>query len=249
MLGEAELTRFRLDYYTLFARLLAGEPDAGLLQTLNDQGNARMEAAEKVHSLMGEGWREILARAEKTSLEDITDEFNALFILPSGDMLNPYESFYITHKLYDTPLVEVREFLNTVGLEKDDDALSEPEDALVFELEVMRWLVDKQLGTVGTKDEAQWLEHQQEFLSKHVLVWAPSCSKDIESSSKAGFYRGMALLLRGFLEVENDFFVEEGMSDVETLEEARKRYHAPAWKGPIYDPDTDLSPPSDSKDN
>ncbi len=152
--------------------------------------------------------------------------------------MQPYESYYLTGYLFRAPLVNVRAFLQRVGLEKEDDAFAEPEDVLAFELEVMRWLVGKQISAADPDEAAHWLHHQMLCLKQHVLVWVPTCAQDIEQAAAEdrGFYRGAAMLLRGFLEIERQLFGELDIEPVATLQEARRPYRNDViWEGPSFD--------------
>lgn len=58
---------------------------------------------------------------------------------------------------------------------------------------------------------AKYLKFQNDFLSKHLKVWVPEFSKDILETGRAGFYRGAARILDGFIttDLENVSFLEE----------------------------------------
>ncbi|HKI99580.1 MAG TPA: molecular chaperone TorD family protein [bacterium] len=239
LLSEPDTAQFRSGYYDLLARLFASEPDERLLHVLREGLDDRTVGATQVHPAMGEGWRTMAAHLDGDVLEDLTDEFTRVFVGPFGPVVNAFESFYLTGRLYGQPLVDVRSFMGRQSLESAGGEHREPEDALAFELGIMARLVGRQLAG-GDADPASLIEPQREFLAGHLLVWAPACLADIEGTPGAAFYRGAALVLRGFLEVERDFFSEEGGLEVEDLEAARRRYRAPEFRGPIFD----AEPPS-----
>ena len=110
------------------------------------------------------------------SAQNVAEEYIQLFIGPHNPEINAYESVYLTGRLFDRPLADIRTFLKAVGIEKVDE-YSEPEDFLAFELEVMRWFVGKQLGATNPEEEKRWLRLQSEFLKEHLLVWAPACAR------------------------------------------------------------------------
>ncbi|HUJ76108.1 MAG TPA: molecular chaperone TorD family protein, partial [bacterium] len=222
LLSEPEVIRFRHDHYHLLMRLLAGEPDAQLVATLQEALPERSAAAGQVHELMGEGWRRMAEHLNGNAREALADEFTRVFLGPVGDLVHPYESFYLTGRLYGEPLARVRAFARRLGLEANGTR-SEPEDGLDFELGIMAQLIARQ-EVGGDVDLAALLEPQREFLAQHLLVWGAACAADLESHPAAAFYRGVGTLLRGFLEVERDFFVQEGGLKVQSLAEARGRY-------------------------
>jgi TorA maturation chaperone TorD len=238
MIHDRELLSFRQSYYEVLGALFRREPSGELLQQLANGIEERTQAACNVHPLLGAGWEEIehfLRDTPSESLaETVADEYMRLFIGPLGAEVNPYESFYLTGRLLDRPLADVRTFLKSAGIEKLED-YPEPEDFLAFEMEVMRWLIGKQMAAADPKDEKGWIELQADFLKEHLLVWGPACAKDIERAECAKFYGSAAKILQGFLALELSFFREWGLDKVSSLEEARQRHGAvPTWKGPTF---------------
>ena len=208
MIGDRELMAFRQGYYGFLVSLFWREPAGELLHGLGEQIKERTDASRHLHALLAEGWEELDRFLSATPAEQLTDvvsdEYVRLFIGPHGAKINPYESFYFTGNLFDRPLAKLRADLKAAGIEKKND-YTEPEDFLAFELEVMRWLIEKQTQAAGPQEEKQWLERQVDFLQQHLLVWAPTCARDMEAAEAACFYRGAAKILRGFLE-DLDFF-------------------------------------------
>jgi TorA maturation chaperone TorD len=237
MIGDRELSAFRQDYYTLLVSLFWREPPGELLHRLSDGIRERIDASRKLHTLLGEGWEELnrfLLETRSNQLTDaVSDEYVRLFIGPHGPTINPYESFYFAGHLLDRPLANLKAHLKALGIEKTEEQ-TEPEDFLPFELEVMRWLIDKQTAAAVPEEERRWLQHQADFLTQHLLVWAPTCAQEMEAAEAACFYRGAAKILRAFLEMERDLFPEG--NKIVSLEEVRRLYGAtPMWKGPTFD--------------
>lgn len=251
MIGDRDLLGFRREYYELFVALLGKEPSADQLLKLSNGLSERIEASRGLHPLLAAGWEELGRFLEATSAEQVTesltDEYLRLFIGPHGPEVNPYESFYCAGRLMDRPLANLRSHLKELGLEKQE-GYPEPEDFLAFELDVMRWLIGKQDSSTSPEEETRWLRRQVQFLKQHLLVWGPACAQDIENAKGAGFYRGIAVLLRGFLEVERTLFPDLGK--VATLDEVRQLYGAiPRWKGPTFAmPGEELDKPSTPKE-
>ena len=232
MLRDPDFIQFRQTYYRLFVQLLWKEPEAAFVAALRDDMPARVEAAASVHPLMGSGWQIIDDYLADHSPDAVAAEFSRLFLEPFAKGIRPYASYYLTGQFFTEPLQAWRGFLKQLGVEKPP-GFTDPEDVLAFELDVMRWLIDKQ---AAADDADRWLRLQAMCLKEHVLVWAPSCAGDIEQAPQAAFYRGVAQLLRGFLEVEQSLFRDWGLDRVATLAEARAHYGAgPDWRGPLFD--------------
>ncbi|MGH7834145.1 MAG: TorD/DmsD family molecular chaperone [Candidatus Binatia bacterium] len=241
MIGNPELTAFRQDYYRLLVSLFWTEPQSDLLMSLSEGIRERIDASGNLHSLLAEGWEEIdrflLETPSKDLAEAVADEYTRLFLGPHGPEVNPYESYYFTGRVLDRPLAEIRSFLKKIGIEKQD-GYPEPEDSLAFELEVMRWLIGKQAAAADPQEEARFLGLQSDFLREHLLVWGPACGQDIARTERGKFYRAVAKILQGFLEIERDFCRQSGLDKITPLDEARQRYGAiPTFRGPIFDAD------------
>jgi TorA maturation chaperone TorD len=239
MIDDRDLLSFRHSYYEVLGALFRKEPSSELLRQLAGEIGALTQAARNLHPLLGAGWEAIERFVADTPpdqlAEDVAEEYVQLFIGPLTAAVNPYESFYLTGRLLDRPLANVRTFLRSTGIEKLQE-YPEPEDFLAVELEVMRWLIGKQRAEADPREERQWIELQAEFLKEHLLIWGPACAKDIERAECAKFYRSAAKILQGFLALELSFFREWGLDKVSSLEEARQRHGAvPTWKGPTFD--------------
>ena len=234
MLRDPDFIQFRQTYYRLFVQLLWKEPEAAFVAALRDDMQSRAEAAASVHPLMGSGWQIIDDYLADHPPGEAATEFSLLFLEPFAKVIRPYASYYLTGQFFTEPLKTWRGFLKQLGVEKPSQGFSDPEDVLAFELDVMRWLIDKQAAAPDDAD--RWLRLQAACLKEHLLVWAPSCAADIEQAPQAAFYRGAAQLLRGFLEVEQSLFRDWGLDRVATLAEARAHYGAgPDWRGPLFD--------------
>ena len=237
MIGDQELAELRQKYYGLFVQLFWQEHRVKLLRYLLEGIEERTEAVASPSPVMAEGWRSIQQYLENNKPSEVDYEFAQLFIGPHQPEVTPYESYYLAGGMFQPPLANVRGFMKEVGLEKKAGEFPEPEDILGFELEIMNWLVSQQLKADDPEQEESWLERQAEFLKKHLLVWVPTCAQDLVSASGADFYKGVGLLLQGFLELEKQLFQDRGPDRIVSLEAAQKRYGGRRnWKGPTFEP-------------
>lgn len=239
MIGDRDLLAFRKGYYDLFVSLLWQEPAGEFVTGLGEGIEERIKGARNLHPLLGEGWEEIGSFLEGVPPEQlgqtVADEYTRLFIGPREPEVTPYESFYLTGRLLDRPLAVVRAFLKEIGIEKQE-GYSEPEDFLAFELEVMRRLIHRQGSAPDPDGEVRWVNSQATFLKEHLLVWGPAPARDLAGAKGAVFYRGVAKLLQGFLELERDLFKAWGEGEVRSLDEARQSFaQRREWKGPLFD--------------
>ena len=236
MNGEKDLAELRQKYYGLFVNLLWKEPDVEFLKSLLDGISERIKGASGLSSSISEGWKKIQIYLEKNVPEDVEFEFVQLFLGPQKPEILPYESYYFAGSVFQAPLASVRSFMKDIGLVKNEGELPEPEDTLGFELEIMNWLITKQKKSEDYEEEKMWLDYQESFLKEHLLVWGPTCCDDIESASKSDFYKGVGMLLKGFLEIENELFKNRSSKKIDSLEEVRIRYgNIKDWKGPLFE--------------
>jgi TorA maturation chaperone TorD len=239
MIGDRDLLAFRQGYYDLFVSLFWKEPAGEFLAGLAGGIEGRINGARNLHPLLGEGWQHIarfLDSAGRGRLGDIVaEEYARIFIGPHEPQVYPYESFYLTGRLLDRPLAVIRGFLREIGFEKQE-GYPEPEDFLAFELEVMRRLIQGQVSANDSDGEVRWLNHQATFLKQHLLVWAPTAAQDLANAKAAAFYRGVAKLLQGFLQLERDLYKNWGPETLKSLDEARQVFtQGREWKGPLFD--------------
>ena len=241
---DREVAQFRQQHYALFVTLLANEPTTEILAALRRDIATRAEAARGLHPLLGQGWETLAEVLPQMDAEAANTEFLRLFIGPFQPECTPYESWYLTGQLFQRPLVGVRAFMKQLGLEREEQRFPEPEDVLAFELEIMNWLVTRQLAAQSPKEEGEYLQRQEQFLREHLLVWAPACAEDLQRTKSAVLYRGVAQLLRGFLAWERTEFQGRGMGEVSTLEQARKgQFGAGRYRGPIAEEQFNTAPP------
>ena len=236
MKGDRELANLRQKLYGMFVKLFWKEPDTEFLLSLLDGIAERVRGSARSSPLMSEGWKDIRSYLEKKGADEVEYEFVQLFLGPHQPDILPYESYYLSGRVFQAPLAAVRGFMKEVGLEKKEGQLPEPEDTLGFELEIMNWMISKQTSSDDSDIEEKWLDLQARFLKEHLLVWGPECAQDIEAAPHAVFYKGTGKLLRGFLEFEKQLFHDLGPEKIESLETLRKRYGSrKEWKGPLFE--------------
>ena len=236
MKGDRVLANLPQKFYGMFVKLFWKEPDTEFLLSLLDGIAERVRGSARSSPLMSEGWKDIRSYLEKKGADDVEYEFVQLFLGPHQPDILPYESYYLSGRVFQAPLAAVRGFMKEVGIEKKEGQLPEPEDTLGFELEIMNWMISKQISSEDSDLEEKWINLQARFLKEHLLVWGPACALDIEAAPHAVFYKGTGKLLRGFLEFEKQLFHDLGPEKIESLETLRKRYGSrKEWKGPLFE--------------
>jgi len=238
VIGDREISGFRRGYYELLSQLFMEAPKEPLIEALGRDLEGRIEAAQNLNPSLAQGWQAIGLylsehRADPARLcEALAEEHTPLFISPWEPVVFPYESYYMERELFGPSLSEVRGFLRRAGLEKRE-GFTEPEDHIACELEIMAQLIARQEAAKEPTEEKRWLHLQGEFLRTHLLPWAFLLCDELEKREKVIFYKGIAKLTRGVMELERELMAGWGPA-VPPRQPARER--VTRWKGPTFGP-------------
>jgi TorA maturation chaperone TorD len=185
----------RAEVYGLLAQLFYAPPD----EALYAQFQVAVTEAPVQGAFLEASWGELVAAARRLELERVRVEFDTLFQGIGKPDVFLYGSFYLVGKLNEKPLVELRDDLRRLGLERAEGA-GETEDHVASLCEVMRYLIAG--DDAGTSN----LAAQQRFFDAHVRgVVGPLCDA-VEAHPAADFYRALAAFARDFFSVEKQAF-------------------------------------------
>ena len=105
---------WRVNTYRLLARLLATPVDQKLLQTLE---TVNLENEDKT-SAITKALNNLSLAVQSNTLEQLADQYHALFIgITRGELL-PYGSYYLTGFLMEKPLALLRDDLHKLGFQR-----------------------------------------------------------------------------------------------------------------------------------
>jgi TorA maturation chaperone TorD len=184
--------RIRGNVYALLGNLLAGSPDATLLETL-----CAVEPDPDDHSLLAASWQLISVAARRATLPGLREEYDTLFIgLGRGEVV-PYGSWYRTGFLMEQPLAQLRGDLRLLGIERQP-GVHEPEDHAAALCDTMALLI--------TGESPATLDQQQRFYARHLEPWLPQFFRDLQKAGSARFYRAVGQLGEQFIGVESQAF-------------------------------------------
>ena len=145
-------------------------------------------------------------------LEQLQWDHFQMFIGSGMPQAPPWESFHRTEEklMFSHHTVEVRAFYERFGLvsERKDQ---EPEDHIGLELEFMAHLCERHgacLRRSDLEEASLTLQAQRDFLSEHLLTWAPQFCQDVCRCAQSDFFVGMADLTEGFLTWDHCFLSE-----------------------------------------
>lgn len=185
----SENDQLRADIYQLLAALLRSQPSAELLQFL-----ANLEVDANDDSEMTKAWLSLKLAANQFTSEQLEDEyFNIFYGVGSGEIM-PYGSWFMTGSLMDKPLALLRQDLQQLGFEREED-VKEPEDHVAALCEVMGTLI---LEAPGYRQLA--------FYQRHIGSWIERFCTNLAKTPSAAFYATVAQLAKSFFEVEANEF-------------------------------------------
>ena len=175
----------RVQEYALLAALLRRAPDSDLL--------ARLARIRGDGSALGAAHTALAEAASATSASGIEREFFELFIGVGRGELLPYASYYLTGRLHDRPLAELREHLARLGIERVDTEF-EPEDHAALLCETMAGVIGGRFDTPPGAD--------RDLFDDHLAPWLGRFFGDMERAKYAAFYRRVGTMGRTFMAIE-----------------------------------------------
>lgn len=185
----------RAEVYGLLAALFYAAPNAELYGQLQ----VAPTEAPAPGGFLESSWMNVVAASRRLALDAVADEYAALFEGIGKPEVFLYGSFYAAGHLNEKPLVELRDALAALGLERPAH-VEETEDHIASLCEVMRYLI------AGEDLAVSNLAKQQVFFNDHVRPWVDSMADAIAAHPRADFYRALALFARDFFAVEGQGF-------------------------------------------
>lgn len=212
----SHVNRGRSRVYNFLARIYGREVDEASLRLMLKAVNELSRLAEEMgevderikHGLkLLVGYLESSAgRETKDVLLELAAEYADLFLGVKEIPLHPSESVYLskTHLMYQKQRDEVLKIYRDEGVDKVKE-FSEPEDHAALELQFMEYLCERTAEALekdDVKEAKRLLEVQKKFLDEHALKWMPKLAKDIVENAETDFYKGVAYLTDGFLDLD-----------------------------------------------
>ena len=185
----------RAEVYGLLAALFYAPPSAALYAQLQ----VAPTEAPAAGGFLESNWMNVVAASRRLALPQVADEYAALFQGIGKPELFLYGSYHVAGHLNEKPLVELRDALAALGLERPEH-VEETEDHIAGLCEVMRYLI------AGDDLAVSNLAKQQAFFNDHIRHWVDSMLEAVAAHPRADFYRAVALFARDFFAVEGQGF-------------------------------------------
>jgi TorA maturation chaperone TorD len=174
--------------YILFARLLAGPPDAALFQRLRKGG------LQHLAEVQGVDLTSDLADEEdvETSASELRIEFDRL----AGDVSLRASDYHAAGAV--DPAVSVRAFLSEHGLTMGGE-VELPYDHISVAMGIMAELAGQADADPGDEESRA---RARSFFLRHVAPWCQEALTEIAARAQRRYYRGLAAMVSAFLESE-----------------------------------------------
>ncbi|WP_372528510.1 molecular chaperone [Piscinibacter sp.] len=185
----------RAEVYGLLAQLFYAPPSP----TLFEQLQVAPTVAPTPGGMLEASWTELVAATRRLALDQVCDEYDALFTGIGKPEVFLYGSFFIAGALNEKPLAALRHDLRALCLERPE-TVPETEDHLASLCEVMRYLI------AGDDLAVSNLAQQQRFFNAHLRGWVEALWTQLADHPRADFYRVLSLFARDFFAVEGQAF-------------------------------------------
>lgn len=185
----------RAEVYGLLANLFYAAPSRELYEQLQ----VAVTEAPAPGAFLEASWSEVVAASRRLTLAQVGDEYAALFGGVGKPEVFLHGSWFVAGTLNEKPLVDLRDDLAALGLERAPGVL-ETEDHIASLCEVMRFLIAGQDAGVSN------LTAQQRFFNARMRPWVERLCETIAAHDAADFYRALAAFARDFFAVEAQGF-------------------------------------------
>ena len=191
---NTEVMRIRLRMIDLIKSFFVSSPDAERLSRW--RGTIAAMAKEQISPILDKAVRELNTQLTSKKLEDIQDEYYALFTDPFGEnQLNLNASQYFDGRNYGETLISVRDFLSKAQVVKVD-SVTDPEDSLPVLFDMLGTLLEMEKD--GQNTEAM----QQILVKEYLISFLDKLAPEVEKNPSADFYQRCISFIAGYLDLE-----------------------------------------------
>ncbi|WP_070120975.1 TorD/DmsD family molecular chaperone [Bacillus marinisedimentorum] len=147
--------------------------------------------------------------------EDLHWDYTRMFIGPFETPASPWESVYVTSDqlLFQETTMMVRGLYKKYGYETASFSM-EADDHIGLELDFMYHLNQLAIKSAGEKTDTSipeimyLLDEQQKFIQQHLGRFAPLLAEKVIEHADAGLYRGLAMILQHYLQIDSKVLSE-----------------------------------------
>lgn len=205
---------------SLLGRVLYTAPHREWLEGLNKGDLFGEPPFGSDQPLMLEGLQMMQAWCQKNqnglsdqALADLQDDYLRLFIGLDTVLAPVWESVYFNeeHLVFQEQTLAVRQWYARYGAEIER-LHKEPDDHIGLEMIFVAYLAQRALSDLEREDKAAFkadLTAQGQFLSEHLLRFAPAWYELVEENASTDFYQALGKLIWGALQAVADLLLIE----------------------------------------
>lgn len=182
----------RANLYGIIARLFYAAPDEQLIAELQLAGGS--DSADS--SALAVAWRAMVHACRTAFPAALRDEHTVLFVGTGKCEVTPYLSHYLAKHSSDSPLVGLRQLLDSWGIARRE-GVAEYEDHVAGVCETMRFVIAVQQRPP---------EEQKILFDRFLYLGTSAFCAAVSASKEARFYRLVASFAQAFLRVEKTAF-------------------------------------------
>jgi TorA maturation chaperone TorD len=194
----------------LLGRALYEDPDHAWLDQLIREDvfsevplGAGQEDVERGRKMLDQWAKKYQKGLPKAELDAIQSDRLYLFIGVGKPLAPVWESVYFNEGrlIFQEQTLQVRNWYTRFGLQFEHLG-NEPDDHMGVELLFVGHLATLAFKALEQGDGASadaLLQNQRDFLTEHLLRWAPAWSGLVEKHAHTDFFQGLAILTRGAL--------------------------------------------------
>ena len=180
----------RANLYGVIARLFYAPPDENLISEFLAADNGEDS------SPLGAAWRALVEASRTAFPAALRDEHLALFVGTGRSEVTPYLSRYLAKHSSDSPLVGLRQLLDSWGIARREE-VPEYEDHITGVCETMRFVIAVQQRPA---------EEQKILFDRFLYRGASAFCSAVTASKEARFYRLVASFAQAFFDIEKTAF-------------------------------------------
>jgi len=195
----------------LLGRMIYTCPDKAWLEQLIQEGvfaelplDSDQPALARAQEILDQWAGQFQGGLTSEAFELIERDHLYLFIGVARPKAPVWESTYLSRErlIFQEQTVQVRRWYARYGLQFER-LNNEPDDHIGVELSFVAHLASLALEALAEGDKErlnELLQSQRDFLSEHLLRWAPAWVNLVLEHACSDFYRGLALLTQGVLQ-------------------------------------------------
>lgn len=206
-MDRKEIICSRADMYRFLAGVFLAPPAAGVVSLLKEGW-----VADALEDFMTDETKKLFADAVESDVkvEDLKQEFNNLFVVPTGQYTVPFEAVFRDERelagkkvkglLMGPSTADVVKSYKRAGAK---NLVKELPDHIGCELGFMEYLCSEEAlaARAGKKDDARFfLEEQKRFLKDHLLQWMSPFVAKVSEKARLPWYKALSAAALGFVQ-------------------------------------------------